>query len=340
MIVTSPKPSLPRGTLPSSAKILDFVSRICQEYQAKGYALTLRQVYYQGVTRHFWPSHPQSYDAVKYVIPKARLAGKFPLDALVDRTRIVHPGRTTRCDTKIDRALCRAADAAVAAPDTFLHRDPWFGQQTHVSVWFEKEALAGIFEGVCGELHVSSFSCHGDPSHPALYQWLRQAAEAHGVDNPDGWQDKDGNNHKGMAKRSVVLYFGDLDPTGVRIPRTAETTVRRFAEITGLDIEMAFVRVGITMEMAQNLDLPPFPAKQSAGKDYDNYVEEYGTTDAWELDALAPEIIEDEVRRAVHPHFDVELHDRLQANMIGKRDAMRREMKLKAWHEAATRSPE
>lgn len=328
-----PPPAFP---VPRGPALLEFAERICKEYREKGYAITLRQLYYQGVARGFLPSGPQAYDALKRVISKARLDGKFPLWAIVDRTRYVRPGKSTRCDTKVERALVRSAAEAALSPERFLHRDPWFGQENNVSVWFEKEALAGIFEAVCEEQGVASFSCRGDPSHPVLYDWLKQAAAAHGVDNPEGWKDKAGANHKGMAKRSVVLYFGDHDPTGIRIPRTAEETIRTFMDVTGLGFDVEFRRIGLTLEQARDLRLPPFWAKESAGKDYDNYVEEFGTTDAWELDALSPETLERMVREAVSGLFDADLHARLQDDVLRRRREMRAMMKNREWHAAAT----
>jgi hypothetical protein len=329
-----------RLLVPKAESLLRFAVDVCQAYEKKGYLITLRQLYYQGVARGFLPSGDDAYDALMVAVSKARLAGTFPLWALVDRTRKVYPGRTTRCDTKVDRALVRAAEAVQKLPEQLLHRDPWFGQPFHVSVWFEKEALAGIFEAVCEENHVSWFSCRGDPSHPSLYQWLQTAALAHGVDNPTGWKDKAENNHKGMARKSVILYFGDHDPTGIRIPQTAEETLRTFMRIMGLDFEVEFRRVGITMAQARAMDLPSFTAKKSAGSDYDAYVEKFGTDEAWELDALPPEMLEAEVRREVRALFDEAQFKKLQADVEQRRDEMRRGMRELAWHKAATAKEE
>ena len=325
--------------VPTGKKFLEFSVEICIEYQQKGYGISLRQLYYQGVARGFLPSGSASYDALKRVVSSARLAGNFPLDALVDRTRFSRPGASTRNDVKLERALVRSAESAALSPERFLYRDPWFGQPVNVSVWFEKEALAGVFEGVCERLGVSWFSTRGDPSHPALYGWLRQAADAHGEGNPVGWKDAAGCYHRGLARRSAVLYFGDHDPTGMRIPRTAEETLRTFMGISGLSFPLEFHRVGITLEQARDLSLPPFPAKQSAGKDFDDYVAEHGTEDAYELDALSPEALEEMVRDAVSPLFDTALHDRLQADVLSHREEMRKGMRHSEWHSAACSFP-
>lgn len=332
-----------RLLVPKKPGLLRFAAEVCREYEEDlKLQITLRQLYYQGVSRGVLPSGQDAYNALKDNISAARLAGEFPLHALVDRTRYVNKGAFTRCDTKLERALSRAASATIAAPDTYLHRDPWFGQPNHVSVWFEKEALAGIFEDVCNKLGVNWFSTRGEPSQPAIFQWIRRAAEAHGVDNPDGWKAEPPpgrageDNHVGRAQRSVVLYFGDHDPTGIRIPRTAEATVGTFMDILRLNFPVEFRRIGISLEQARALNLPPFPAKQSAGKDYDRYVEEFETTDAWELDALEPRELTRLVQKAIEPLFDGELHAKLQRDVEARRAQMRAQMVLPAWHAAAT----
>jgi hypothetical protein len=318
------------------ADLLAWAIGVVQEYHARGWALTLRQLYYQGVTREVFDSGDKSYKRLMDTITTARESGEFPLWGLVDRTRRVHPARSTRNDANVDRALLRAAQQIRDLPDALLVRDRWFGQENHVSVWFEKEALAGVFEHVCADLGVSWFSARGDPSQPALYEWLTRAAVAHGVENPQGFISSDGCKHKGMAKRSVVLYFGDHDPTGIRIPRTAERTVRHFQGLMGLDFPIEFQRVGITLEQATKLKLPPFPAKE-ASVDYEDYVAEFNTTDAWELDALGPDGLDALVREAVVPLWDAALSAKLQRDVASKRAEMQARMTLQ-WLSAAVQS--
>lgn len=323
-------------TIPSGDALQRFALDICQEYRNDGWAITLRQLYYQGVNRKVLPSSQKAYNTLKTTLAKARMDGKFPLWAIVDRTRVVHPSDHTRNDCDVERALDRAAEATRALPDSLLMRARWLGQPNHVTVLFEKEALAGIFEATCAPLGVGTFACHGDASHAGLYDWLRQAAHAHGVDNPKGWRDDAGNYHKGMAKKSVVLYFGDHDPTGMRIPKTLEATLRRFMEITEKPIPLEFVRVGLTLQQARDLDLPPFWAKESAGADFVRYVEEFGTQDAWELDALSPNTLAALVKEEVSARFDPALYRRLQTEIEARREQMRIRMRSVDWHAKAT----
>jgi hypothetical protein len=322
--------------IPKRRELLDFAVSVCQEYRDEGWSITLRQLYYQGVSRKTLPSSQNAYNALKVALAKARLDGSFPLWAIVDRSRKVYPSAQTHNDCNLDRALERSAEAVRALPGSLLVRARWFGQPNHVTVLYEKESLAGIFEDTCEPLGVGTFACHGDASHAGLYDWLRQAAVAHGIDNPKGSRDDKGSFHRGLAKQSTILYFGDHDPTGVRIPRTLETTLRRFMEITQKPLPLQFVRVGITLDQARSMNLPPFWAKESAGADYDRYVEEFGTEEAWELDALSPSVLAKLVQVEVKTRFDNALYLRLQAEVEARRIEMRQRMRSPDWHARAT----
>lgn len=322
--------------IPKRDVLIQFAIDTCKEYRDEGYAITLRQLYYQGVSRKVLPSGQEAYDRLKEVLSEARLAGKFPLWAIVDRTRVIYQSDQTRADDNVDRAFERSTEAVRALPASLLVRARWLGQDHHVSVFFEKEALAGIFEGVCDPLGVGTFSCHGDSSHAGIYDWLRKAAHAHGIDNPKGWRDDADNFHKGTAKKSIILYFGDCDPTGMRIPKTIERTLRRFQQIAKTDFPVEFVRVGLSVEMARDLDLPPFWAKASAGKDYDDYVEAFGTTEAWELDAVPPKTLEALTRDAIATYFDKVRFQALQTGIEQRRALLRERMRTTEWHIQAT----
>lgn len=322
-------------SIPDRAQLLDLCRGIAEDYYSRGRSITLRQLYYQGVVRRYWPNGQHAYDRIKTVLSAARLKGEFPLHLLTDRSRDVRLGEATRNDCSIDRALGRAAQAVLDLPDTLLVRDRWFGQETHVSVWFEKDALTGIFGPTCRDLGVSWLACKGDPSHSILFEWMRETLPALGVDNAGGWRDRHDNAHKGLAQRAVVLYFGDHDPTGMRIPQTAESTLRTFLDLSNVAINLTFERIGITLEQAHDLGVPPFPAKQTSA-DYKRYVEEYETTDAWELDAIPPDMLVEMIEDAVNAYFDAVLHTKLQHDISKRRDAMRQRMRTPAWKDAAT----
>ena len=69
-----------------TAKI-EKANTIIAEYQAQGFELTLRQLYYQFVSRGFIPNNDREYTNLGDVINDARLAGLVDWKAIVDRTR-------------------------------------------------------------------------------------------------------------------------------------------------------------------------------------------------------------------------------------------------------------
>ena len=70
-----------------SLELIQRVNSIINEYQAQGYELTLRQVYYQLVARGIIPNNERSYKKLGNLINDGRLAGLIDWYAIVDRTR-------------------------------------------------------------------------------------------------------------------------------------------------------------------------------------------------------------------------------------------------------------
>jgi hypothetical protein len=73
-----------RGT---SRQIIDTANDICREYQAQGYNLTLRQVYYQFVARGLLANKDTSYKRLGSIINDARLAGLMDWSYIPDPQR-------------------------------------------------------------------------------------------------------------------------------------------------------------------------------------------------------------------------------------------------------------
>ena len=66
---------------------INHVNQIVEEYQQKGYSLTLRQVYYQLVARDIIPNNERSYKKLGNLISDGRMAGLIDWNAIEDRTR-------------------------------------------------------------------------------------------------------------------------------------------------------------------------------------------------------------------------------------------------------------
>src|SRR5260370_15970597 len=77
----------------ATAKVIDQANDIIAEYQAQGFTLSLRQLYYQFVSRDLIENTIASYKRLGTIINNGRLAGMIDWDAIEDRTRtlVTHP---------------------------------------------------------------------------------------------------------------------------------------------------------------------------------------------------------------------------------------------------------
>ena len=67
---------------------LNIVNAIIKEYLREGYRLTLRQLYYQLVSRDIIPNRVQEYAKLSTLLVKGRMAGVVDWEAIEDRIRI------------------------------------------------------------------------------------------------------------------------------------------------------------------------------------------------------------------------------------------------------------
>ena len=195
----------------------------------------------------------------------------------------------------------------------------------------EKEALAGICEKPCADLGVGFFACKGYPSHSALWQWLKSLEEAYQT-SQEPVEDDEGNElDVEPMQEAVVLYFGDHDPDGWQIPRSALETLRTLASVHNLDIPpIRFIRVALLMSQIKQYQPPPFPAKTTSSR-YAGYYKEHGIKDAWELDALSPKVLDALIRTNVAQHWDQSIDDHWQGLAKTNRVLLRQKMKEPGW---------
>src|ERR1700747_2259746 len=117
------------------------INQILRDYEAQGYDLSLRQLYYQLVSRNIVENTERSYKNVGNLVSDARLAGMIDWSMIRDRGR--NMVRNTHWESP--------ADIVRAAAQQF-RIDRWVDQPNYVEVMVEKQALEGVLEPVCGEL--------------------------------------------------------------------------------------------------------------------------------------------------------------------------------------------
>jgi hypothetical protein len=294
-------------------QLLDEALYTAEKYRDEGYSLTLRQLYYALVSEALIPNSQQSYKRLGDVVGKARLDGVFDMDLLIDRGREAKHSKHIICALNIEDAEQAAFEEVRNIPGWAIGVDPWFAQPKHVSVWIEKDALSGVFQDPCEALGVGLFACKGYPSHSALWQWL-QGLEQATVESQGVQEDDLGKEGVPLCiQEAIILYFGDHDPDGWQIPRSAEDTLNRLVEVYRLNVPpIRFERVALNMAQIRKYGPPPFPAKESSSR-FAAYEKEHRTTDAWELDALKPQVLQQLLKDNVALHWDPEVSKYWQA---------------------------
>lgn len=239
----------------ASEALIGQANTIIEEYQAQGFVLTLRQLYYQFVARDLIANTPKSYKRFQGTMSDARKAGHIDWRAIEDRTRI-----------PVEMAHWSSPTEILESAASGYRIDKWATQLERVEVWIEKDALVGVIEKVCRELDVTYFSCRGYSSDPPVWD----AAQRFRRYNDD-------------SQRVTVLHLGDHDPSGIDMTRDIQDRLSLY----GARVEVK--RIALTMEQVRQYDPPPNPAKISDSR-YDAYCSEYGD-ESWELDALDPAVI-------------------------------------------------
>lgn len=266
------KEDLPLLKNKKQLEIIKHANTIIRAYQAQGFDLTLRQLYYQFVSRGLIENTPAEYKRLGSIIVDGRLAGLIDWDAIVDRTRnladLSHWNDPTEIVAAVSRQFCI---------------DKWAWQQHRVEVWIEKEALAGVFAGVCEELDVPYFCCRGYTSISEM--WAAGRRLLRHVDND---------------QTPIILHFGDHDPSGMDMTRDIVDRLAMFAE-SSIKVE----RLALNMPQIENYNPPPNPAKLTDSR-CAAYIQAYGD-ESWELDALEPAVLADLVRTAVAQFRDEDL---------------------------------
>lgn len=301
---------------PDSLARIGLCNEIIEDYQGQGLRLTLRQLYYQLVTKNAITNEEKSYKNLGSLVSDARLAGRMDWDAIEDRVRVPRrPLEFRNLNHRIDSALAN-------------YRLPrWEGQDAYVELWVEKDALAGVLSPIAGEYHVTMMVNRGYSSTSALFESAKRFIEAcmPGIDPCDDCdgtgdcmacadsmeEDEDADPACGMCNGSrkcptcdgtggdresfdyvhqpVLLYLGDLDPSG-------EDMVRDIGDrLTMFGVKEILVRkIALNMDQVKQYNPPPNPAKMSDSR-AKKYVKKHGTS-SWEVDALPPNVLAQLIR--------------------------------------------
>ena len=127
----------PKNIRPANRQLLEKIIKVVEAYKKQGYRMTLRQLFYQLVSKSIIPNTQSQYKKIGGMLTDARLCGQVDWDIIEDRVRAFRMHN----EWSDIRSL---VDAAV---DNY-RKNRHAGQQNYVEVWVEKDALSSILEPI------------------------------------------------------------------------------------------------------------------------------------------------------------------------------------------------
>lgn len=203
--------------------MLATINEILEEYIEDGYVLTLRQLYYQLVSRDLIPNQDKQYKNLMNILKKGRMAGIIDWEAIEDRIR----------KPQLPYWVLDIPDAINDMVEQYrLNR--MRGQIHNIEVWIEKDALSSVFYRVTSKYHIRLMVNRGYSSVTAMYDAYRR-----------------------LKTGDTILYFGDHDPSGLDMIRDIRERLSDFGLIVNV------VPVALNQEQIAQYNPPPNPTKVS-----------------------------------------------------------------------------
>lgn len=277
----------PKNFNETALKLIAQMNAIIDEYEPRGYTMTVRQLYYQMVQRGLIPNEQKSYKTIAKILSEGRLAGLVSWTALEDRTRNLRGLKTWK----------HPREAVKAAAEAY-RTDLWKNQDVRPEVWIEKDALVGVIADICNNLRVDFFSCRGYSSQSEQWRAGQRFAD-----------------YLAKGQRPIVFHLGDHDPSGLDMTRDNSDRLSMFA---GVPIQV--VRLGLNWNQIEELRPPPNPAKSEDPR-FADYRAKYGL-ESWELDALPPDYVANLIRKSVEAIRDPKKWDDALAVEVADRGVL------------------
>jgi hypothetical protein len=212
-----------------------------------------------------------------------RRAGYLPYGWLADNTRWQRKPTTF---TSVEEALEDTAK--------FYRKSLWADADSHVEIWLEKDALAGVVYPITDKYDVPLMVARGYAS----LSFLHSAAEyINDLDVP-----------------TYIYHLGDFDPSGVNAGEKIEQTLREMAP----NAEIHFERLAVTKQQIAKWNLPTRPTKAS-----DTRSKNFGDISV-ELDAIEPNTLRAIVLEAIERHLPEHQYEVLKAAERSEREVIAR----------------
>lgn len=288
---------IPKRFSSSSLELIRVCNTVLEEYKSQRYKLTLRQLYYQLVSRDFIPNTIESYKRVGGLVSDARNAGVMEWEMIEDRGREAVLPSSWENPAEIIRTAARA-----------FRLDRWRGQEEYVEVMCEKDALTGIIQPVCNDLHVRFTANRGYSSSSAMFDAGRRIRDALS------------KQEIGTANHATIFYFGDHDPSGLDMTRDVKERLYLYSGFDPNETAIDVKRLALNMDQVRRWNPPKNPAKETDSR-FKSYKDEFGDS-SWELDAIEPKRLAKLIRENIEGLIDPDVWNAV----IERENAMRKRL--------------
>ena len=220
-----------------------------------------------------------SYKSLVDLVTRARLKELIPMESIADETRPVTNWNVWR---DVRGFMRGELDGLFRG----YWRDVTQSQPNHIELLIEKNTVGNIIRPVAGQFRIPMTSGRGFCSLPPRHAM----AERFRVSGKE---------------KLIVLIVSDFDPEGQQLAASFGRSMRD-------DFAVASVwpiKVALTAEQVQGFKLPPGPKAKKRSPNYAKFVSQYGEN-VFELEAIAPDVLQGLVRDAIDSVIDRNLFNR------------------------------
>ncbi len=257
-----------------NSNLLEKIKTILNEYSEQGIKVTLRQLYYQLVSRDIIPNKSNEYNKLSGLLTNARYYGMIDWDAIEDRIRIP---KIPNVFPDIDNLIYSACQS--------YQLDRWEGQENYVEIWSEKDALSSVIYPLISKYQITFVVNRGYASATSMYEASQRFI-------------------KQEDKKNIILYLGDHDPSGLDMIRDIKERLTEFG------IEVLVIPIALSQEQIEAYKLPPNPAKITDPR-AKWYIETYGNK-SWEVDALRPDVLQELIEENILNFLNLEKYEKVK----------------------------
>jgi len=307
------------GLSKANRERLLLINEVLEDYARQGYSLTLRQLYYQLVTKNIIANKPEEYDKLGNLLTKGRMAGIVDFDAIEDRVRV--PRHTYEVDDIPD---------AISDVEKMYRLDRQKGQLNYIELWVEKDAISSILSRKTNYYHIRMMVNRGYSSTTAMFDAYERILD-----------------RLAAGQFVNILYIGDHDPSGIHISekdlfnrlflmlsvRPTNPVYKVINELSEEDLEklmdkyeenplsrdeegmvdsarcfmldrFKIMPIALTWEQIKLYNPPINPVKIKDPR-AEWYIQKYGEY-CWEVDALTPKVFHETIDKAILGLIDIE----------------------------------